>query len=65
MLSISLSGPLEQRLRELAQVAHTSPERYALEALEYFVEEYRSGKVKVDPSRHHDRHDDPLNQVVG
>jgi len=65
MLSIRLSGSLERRFRELAQAAHTSPERYAVEALEYFVEEYRSGKVKADPARHHDQHDDPLNQVVG
>lgn len=65
MLAVRLSGPLEQRLRKLAQATQTSPERYVLEALEYFVHEYRSGKVKADPSRHHDRHDDPLNQVVG
>lgn len=52
-IAVTIKGPLAARLRALAVGAgQESAGAYCVEALESWVMEHRSGKERVDPTRH-------------
>ena len=58
-IALKINGRLADRVRELARLSGaSSAESYCEMMLEWFVVEHRSGKERVDPLRHANRHND-------
>lgn len=66
MSTITVSGNLARRVRAArGEASGESLEGWCRGALEYFLDEHRSGKIRVDPYRHDSRRGGDYDRQVG